>query len=351
MSYGKQQTLDRSAPQVPQQQSTALAKTEAAKLVGSYRDPSAVNTALANVAQRCHLLTPATNIGSLPEGCEIVLTAVTVDADRDCYTPKGSQECALKGTKLAEIGKALGVSWIPSECYRVDDGSSPYYCHYRVAGEYRAFDGQRVVITGEKQMDLRTGSATQLSLKDGELAMQRTHILSHAESKAKYRAIRSTGLRHAYTRAELEKPFVCARIMFTGRTEDPELRKLFAADISRSFMGGSQALYGESKQPARLPAGSPPPPVGAVSPDEDAAAIPTHGEEAPPASAPTSSGYTVNVQGKATPIESAPVEALQKAIAQCSADLADGVVPPDEVVGAREWRKAAMAQVAARGEY
>ena len=322
--------------------STALAKT------GAYRDPVAINRVLKDVAATCHLLSPASTVGSLPEGCEIVLSAVQV-SEQDTYSVRGGN--ALKKTALDLIAGALGVSWLPNLCYRADDGISPYFVHYKAAGVYKSLDGQPVTITGEKIMDLRTGSPMAEGMKEAELVMARSHILSHAESKAKNRAIRSTGLRPSYSTADLAKPFICARIMFTGRTDDPELKRQFAADISRSFMGGSQALYGGEER-ALPPAGAAktaPPPVGSVRDDDDDA-IPAHGEPMPSTKA-APSGYTVNVQGKATPIETAPIEALQRSIAQCSADLADGVVPPDEVDGAREWRKAAIAQVEARGQY
>lgn len=363
MGYERRSTQTSQQPQAAPapRANAALAKVDAAQMVGAYRDPREINSALSNVAEQCHLLTPATNIGTLPEGCEIVLTAVMVDPDRDCYLPKNSGgDFALKKNKLDEIGKALGVSWLPRECYRVDDGSSPYYCHYRVAGEYRAFDGQKVVITGEKQMDLRTGSAMQLAMKENELAMARSHILSHAESKAKNRAIRSTGLRHAYSRAELAKPFICARIMFTGRTDDVELRRQFATDISRSFTDSSATLYGnpEPRLPTTVKAGSPPPPVGAT-PVDDEGVIPAHGEAScgAPAAAPGGgkaandgkpklSGHTIAVGGRELPIEQAPKTLLQDAIQQTGEDLANGVVPPDDVVAARTWRNALIAQVA-----
>lgn len=364
MSYGKQQTLDRPAHQTSQQSSSALAKAETTELVGSYRDPATLNAALQKVSERCHLLTPATTVGTIPEGCEVLLTAVTVDVEHETYKPrKGSDDLALKGVALNRIAAAYGVSWIPSQCFRDDDGSSPYYVHYKCAGIYKAFDGQPMVITGEKVVDLRgtheKGLAPQAEgMSEKELSQARSHILSLAESKAKNRATRSIGIRASYTKAELAKPFVCARVMFTGRTDDPTLKPLFAAEIARKFDGGTSSLYGAPQQlpaPASAVSGKAPPPIGSVPRDDDDGAIPTQGESVPQATpapaAPKASGFTVNVQGVETPIEKAPVEALQKAIAQCSADLADGVVPPDELASAREWRKAAMAQVEARGQY
>lgn len=349
MGYERQQ--QRQSPQ-----GAPMARTELATMTGAYRAPSEVNTALERVADRCHLLSPASSVGSIPEGCEVVLTSVHVDIDNDTYAPKGGGGLALKKTAIDQIGKALGVSWLPRECYRVDDGSAPYYCHYRVAGMYRSFDGQQAVITGEKIMDLRNGSPMALGMKEAELSMARSHILSHAESKAKNRAIRSTGLRQSYSREELAKPFIAARLMFTGRTDDPELKCEFASQMAKSFTDSSATLYGPA--PSALPAehkASPPPPVGSINDDDDA--IPTHGEATcgakPAASGGGSgqSGHTVTIGGREVPIEEAPITILQDNIARVSEDLATGVVPDDDVKAAREWRAALIAQVEKRGQY
>src|SRR5690606_30110650 len=117
--------------------------------------------------------------------------------------------------------------------------------------------------------------ALQARSKSGDITKQlrelRLHILAHAESKAKNRAIRSLGLKPAYTRADLEKPFVVAKLMWTGQSDNPELAMRFAEMTAARMLGGSRALFGQATAPAAnaLPAAKAPPPVGSVGVDFD----------------------------------------------------------------------------------
>lgn len=250
-----------------------VVKNALAKVSGTFSVANQVNERLMIAMQTMHLISPATSVGQLPEGCGIALAAVVVDCNNETYDV-GSSKRGLAKSALDRIAASLGVSWNPEECIRVDDGSDPHYVHFRVAGYYRAFDGQVQVISGNKEMDLRDGSPTCVEIeaqvqkhnnhpkvKSGEwnkrdainqIRQMRAHILAHAESKAKLRAIRSLGVRASYTVAELQKPFVCARVMFTGQTEDRELRRMFAAKTAESFLNGRNALYGQGPAPRHV---------------------------------------------------------------------------------------------------
>jgi hypothetical protein len=275
-----------SRPQsAPQQGSTAIERASVNELAGTFRDPKVINARLAAAAEQFNVVTPATAVGALPEGCGIALSVVQIDIEHES-NPVGGGKNALAKVALDKIAGALGVSWIPDSCYRADDGSDPHYCHFKVAGYYRAFDGQPQIIIGEKQLDLREGSPMLAKLaheaKDGvgenQIRMMRAFILEHAESKAKNRAIRSLGVRSSYPRAQLEKPFVCARIMFTGQTDDPQLKQQFATMTAEAFLGGTRTLYGAGQRdqaPART-APAPiervlaaPPPRGSLPADGD----------------------------------------------------------------------------------
>jgi hypothetical protein len=147
-------------------------------------------------------------------------------------------------------------------------------------GHIRQFDGTTLTLIGTKEMDVREGSAFALDCanrqKLGELAMQRRHIVSHAETKARLRAIASLGIRRSYSKEELLKPFVCAKLSFTGRSDDPELRRAFALKRADAFLSSSNGLYGA---PPTLPPalGMAPPPVGTI-PDE----VEDMGDDSPP---------------------------------------------------------------------
>jgi predicted RNA-binding Zn-ribbon protein involved in translation (DUF1610 family) len=159
--------------------------------------------------------------------------------------------------------------------------------HYRAVGRVTLFDGTRVTLTGERAMDLREGSATVELIREkakrrtssgrftspaSQIAELRQHILAHAVTKARLRAIRSMGIRSSYTRLELDQPFVVARLMATGETSDPALRKEFALMRMRTALGATMQMWGDGdglSSPPRL-ADRPkaPPPVGSV-PEED----------------------------------------------------------------------------------
>lgn len=278
--------------------SNALARVE-----GTARNADDANARFAIAKEHYHLISPATSVGLLPEGCGVAMSAITVDIERDTYDVGGAR--GLSKTALQKIGAALGVTWDPYASRRMDDGSDPYYVHWRAVGQYRAFDGQIQTVTAAKEMDLRDGSPQLLSLwerfrsaekayrpggdkrppksPEAQIREMRLHIQAHAETKAQLRAIRSLGIRTSYTKQELLKPFVAARVMFTGQTDDPALRKMFAEKTADSFLGGTRALYGTHAEPQSqaLQSGSvsaprlAPPPVGSVR-EDDSSEWPVH---------------------------------------------------------------------------
>lgn len=273
-------------------------------LVGSTNNASMLAQRLAIAAQHGHLVSPATAAADIPEGCSVVISQVMLDVKNETYDVGGKR--GLAKVALERIAAAAGISWDPAASGRLDDASDPYYCAWRAVGTVRHFDGTEVTIEGSKEMDLRPGSAQLEALQDryvskhaawtrhkkgyepkdptGQIREMRLHIMAHAESKARLRAIRSIGVRGAYDEAELSKPFVVARLMFTGRSEDPETQRAFSLMTAQAMLGGRRTLYGNAPAaPAALPApramralpaaaksvGSPPPPVGQSAWDED----------------------------------------------------------------------------------
>lgn len=300
-----------------------------ARIVGSVDDPGQLTNRLTFAAQHFHLVAPQTAVGVIPEGCSVALSAVVIDVAHETYPIPGSSNRGLGKVALDRIAAGAGVSWDPRQSGRLDDGSDPHYCHYRAVGTVREFDGTVRTLVSEKEVDVREGSpqvdaivercisklkrensrlsdaeAQKRGRQAGENQIReiRLHILGHAETKARLRAIRTLGIRTAYEPAELQKPFVVAKIVWSGRTDDPYLRREFALNQQRAMLGASEALYGGSPQqaangpatsaPPARPGVSPPPPVGTVddSWDEesgvvDAAVV----DDASPASSPKSS--------------------------------------------------------------
>lgn len=227
---------------------------------GTFVEPNAAQRSLSAAARMGHLISPATGISVMPPGCALAITVVWI-TEQDAYDQKGGKSMrSLSKAALMKLAAAAGISWeVGPHLGRVDDRANPHYCEWRALGYYRAFDGTVMQLPGNKTMDLRDGSAMAESLSAGELGMQRKHIEGHAETKAMLRAVRAIGLRHAYSREELARPFIVARLMFVGHSEDPAERRMFSEKIADSFLGARTALYGPA--PVAVPALAAPAPV------------------------------------------------------------------------------------------
>ena len=266
---------------------TALQKAPAPAAIqtlgASMNDAAAVTAKLVELATSYHLVTAASHVDSMPPGCGINLSYVTVNPDEkagEVYAVGGGK-LGLSAVTLSKIGAAAGVSWDPEKSGRLDDGSHPHYCHFRAVGKTRNFDGSWRTLTGEVEIDARDESpqideirqkaAAREAGKDyrgkrdggaSQILELRKFLLRHAERKAKSRAIADLGLKRSYTADELKKPFAVANLMFTGETDDPDLKRAFAHKIADSFLGASAALYGAPVAPRReLVARSAPPPL------------------------------------------------------------------------------------------
>ncbi len=289
------------------QPGAALARPAAAQLSGTFSRGADVTQRLADAsAGRAHLIAPATACDVIPEGCAVALSVVSIDVEAETYDV-GMGKRALSKAALDRIGAAAGISWDATQSRRLDDGRDPHYCVYYAVGSYRHFDGVEVQITGTKEMDLRDGSPQVEALEerarakgktaDAQVREMRLHILAHAESKAKLRATRSIGIRSSYTREELARPFVVAKLMFTGQSDDADIRRMFAAKRADAMLGGHRALYGvapAAPQPGmafQAPVSAPPlPALGArFDADEDDGPAPPRAAPAAPPSPPRAS--------------------------------------------------------------
>lgn len=266
-------------------------------LGASMNDPGAVTEHLTRLSASHHIVSATTTVDCLPPGCGVAVSYVLVNPSTDkkgpgeVYALSGGK-VGLSGTTIAKIGNAAGVDWDPDKSGRLDNGSDPHYCHYRAVGYVRNFDGSKRTIDGEVEIDARTGSpqldeiTAKAKAGDRDPASQilelRKFLLRHGESKAKNRAVASgCGLKRSYHPEELKKPFAVCRLMFTGQSNDPEERKMFAEKTADAMIGGMASLYGRpSPQPAPAPhvpqsapqrfdmtnvpqfAGHAPPPVG-----------------------------------------------------------------------------------------
>lgn len=235
-------------------QTQAIQNTSPDRLIGSFADPKAANARLACLMKETNLITPATSVGNLPEGCEIAITLIRVNTDKSAKEvyPTGSDQFGLAKVVLDKIAAAAGISWDVDRCGRTDNGRDPRRCAYKAVGTLTAFDGSERTIFGEVDLDVNDGSDQVEALfgrakGDGgekQLRDLRLFLTRHAQTKAMLRAIRSIGIKTSYSEEELKKPFGIARCMFTGRTDNPALAAFAFQARTMASVGGKQALFG-----------------------------------------------------------------------------------------------------------
>lgn len=247
------------------QQSRAIQSVEQPQqmMVGTFNNASAASQALVNAAERYHLVSPATIVGRLPEGCEVVISVVQIDAYRDVYNitgsaddPKDGDTVGLDRVALARIAAAAGVTWVSS--HRTDDGSHPHYCAWEAIARFKNFDMSESDVPGNVDIDtredgdirgpaaeeIRTKQAHKPDKGDKQLLELRKFLLRQCESKAMNKAIGNKGVRRSYKRHELkDKPFAVAQLMFTGHSDDPEARRDFRQMIGQRFLGARSQMY------------------------------------------------------------------------------------------------------------
>lgn len=277
MTQSRPNYRNQQAPQGQGQQVQQPVRGELATIVGSDANPQRLTEKLTRAAEQFNVVAPQTAVGQLPEGCDVAIVAVVVDPETETYQVTGGR--GLSKVALDKIAAAAGISWDALQSRRLDDGRHPHYCHFKAVGHIREFDGSRRTIIGEKVMDLRDGSAQveEIMAKAktpeaglSQLRQTRVHILSHAESKARLRAVRTIGIRASYSAEALKRPFVVAKLAWTGKTTDPELRRAFALEQQRAMLGSNAALYGTTAAPATIThQGYAPPPVGQSQADLD----------------------------------------------------------------------------------
>jgi hypothetical protein len=245
---------------------------------------------LERLSESAILVAPTVACESLPEGCEVAISMVKVDTkSKDVYPisfrgkdapPRPDDELGLSGSLLFRIAASAGVTWLRDATTRADDGKNPYRVYYRTWARVMDIDGSLRDYPGECDCDLSDGGAQAIEIVDKakkrdrdpekQLAEARKFIQRSTLTKAMDSAIRKAlGLRHSYPREELErKPFAVAKLLFTGHTDDPDYKQLFAQIIASRFGSGERQLYGATAaRPARRPIVTTGVPVDPFGPD------------------------------------------------------------------------------------
>jgi len=290
---------EKKPPQNPEEKK-ALAKRE----VFNEIDDAQEAIEKARASGKYNILSPVEVIDFIPEFHSVSVRKITIDTREmrnggEIYNVSG--KFALAKTALDRIALNLGVSWDPRYSRQLDDESEPHYCAFFAVGWLPDFDGKTLhCIDGVARLDLRDGSSLcrklaneadksaakynkQSDKGEARIREMRAKILEHTQSRAKNRAIRTCGIKSAYTIEDLQKPFIVVRLVETGHTDDPELKRLYwekrleGRSMAMSLLYGPppsgdsrNIIDGEAHIEAISVQRQPPPPVNAVEDyDED----------------------------------------------------------------------------------
>lgn len=246
--------------------------------------------AIKSLGEKHNLISPGGALNVFPHLHAAGISFVFIDPDRETYGIAGKSERGLSKTALDRIAAASGVQWDPRLCGRVDDGSNPYVVEYQAAATVLQLDGTERIINATKRIDLRAekdaspdtwGTDAQEIAKESaannkdpwpRILQQRQHILSLAETKAKNRAIRTLGVKTAYSPEDIKKGFAVVRLGFTGQSDDPDVQREVELMIAQRALTGRASLYGGGERAKIGPPTRPAvrvPKIAAEAPDEE----------------------------------------------------------------------------------
>lgn len=256
----------------------AASQALAIRLPDRITTPEEFQRAVTACQSQCHLLTPFANISSIAPMHAVWTSVVQINPDkaageiydgviegRDARLPWLKEgEVALAKNGLRKIAEGLGID-VRLEYLSV--GRVRHYWHVRAVATYKSLDGSVVTREASMEWDLRDGSERLKGFGTNQISEARKNGLRNCETRAINAAIRECGcgVKQAYRREELLKPFVALRVMFQPDYADPETKRL----LTERAMTGTSALYATSAPAPALrgafedePATSTPQPVG-----------------------------------------------------------------------------------------
>lgn len=223
-----------------------------------------------------NLLMPTTSIHGLSEFMKPVVDSVFLSAktdEGDVYPEKSAADTKFRITAqgLRKLAVAAGIIWHPTACHRTDDRHDRDYVSFQSVGGIKKTDGSVIFLKGEYDMDFevvedelkelhynksknwhKTDAEKQAYIDSSvrrDMLFKRKHKIKLCETGAATRVIRALlGLKSAYTKVELSKPFVMIRIVFQPDLSDPETKRQVTAAAISAMTG----IYGPATPP-RLP--------------------------------------------------------------------------------------------------
>ena len=205
--------------------------------------------------QQYNVLLPTLKLQSIPPMCEIAFNIVRIDPDpvkKEVYKQKNGEFSHTKHG-IDKLAAAAGVLWDWRGCGRLDNGSDPRYCHYRMVGTAKDFDGTIRNYIGDKEVDLRDNSDQIANMTEKQIAKQREHVLSLAQSKASNRALRGLlQIKHSYSANELQYPFIVPKLGFRPDLNDPMIKQAYINQMFQANVSAFGTPIVEAINPTRL---------------------------------------------------------------------------------------------------
>lgn len=225
-----------------------------------------------------NVLLPTTHIEKVSEFHAPVLDYVQLSPepkDGDVYYHAEMKLFAPTKQGLMKLSGCAGIIWDPERTTRIDNRADRNYIAYQAVGGVKKADGTVIWIKQEYDMDFevieeelreqyqkKARDNKQLTTEKAradyvnycvkrDMLKKRKFKVRLCEAGAMNRVVRALlGLKAGYTRRELEKPFVVARIVFRPDYSDPKIRELMIQESIKSMTG----IYGPPKQePIVLP--------------------------------------------------------------------------------------------------
>lgn len=226
-----------------------------------------------------NILYPSESVFEISNAFKLVPEIVMIDTDPaagdiwkmgERQKENGRQQVyALTNRALQRIAQAAEITFDPGHTYRTDDGRNPRRVEYQASGALRKPDGQWLIVTQAKEIDLdvveseirtdleeeaehgdlkatRNGIEYTLSHNTPECAREINHRVSakmllwqknkiaFAITGAYKRVIRTLLLiKDFYTMEELQRPFVVPRVSLDTDLflEDVEIKKRLISDL------------------------------------------------------------------------------------------------------------------------
>ena len=237
-----------------------------------------------------NLLMPSDSLNNVPPMHKISVERIKLSPktdDKDVY-PQGSggtdddgeskQRYALTKDGLLKLSSCAGVQWDYDHSGRIDNMSDPNYIAWRMVGAVQKLDGSWLPLQGSYDLDMMVIHEDLLELykrkcknwknlnaegkeayADGEAKKEvlkiKRHKVARVETGAMLRAIRGLlNVKGTYSIAEIQKPFVIARLVFQPDYADPII-KAQAVALAFKAMQGVYGIQAPSfPQPRQIPA-------------------------------------------------------------------------------------------------